>query len=183
MQNTGHEISRIVLKRGEIASRVKELATRISLDYQDKDLVLIGVLKGAVFFVADLIREISIPLTIDFISISSYGQDTDTAEVVKLTKDLEEDIKGRHIIIVEDFVDTGITLSYLIETLKLRQPASIKVCTLISKTGNRKSDVSLDYYGFELGQEYLVGYGMDYKEDYRSLPYIAALEPDKQKTI
>lgn len=175
MQKQMYEIEKIILSKDAISSRVKKIANQISIDYKDKDLVLVGILKGAIFFIADLIREISIPITIDFISIFAYGSDTDTAGIVKLTKDLEEDIKGRHVILVEDFVDTGITLSYLIEIFKLRQPESIKICTLISKEGRREKNINLDYTGFILGQEFLVGYGMDYNEEFRHLSYIATL--------
>jgi hypoxanthine phosphoribosyltransferase len=153
--------------------RVKEVAQAISKDYAGKELIMIGVLKGAVFFVADLIRHISVPLKLDFISIAPYDREDPEPKVVKIMKDLEENIQGKEVLLVEDFVDTGLTLHYLIEILQLRKPAGIKICTLLDKPGRRKIKVPIDYRGFEVANDYLIGYGMDKEENWRNLPYIA----------
>jgi hypoxanthine phosphoribosyltransferase len=170
------ETLEMVFSEEELQAKVKEIASSISKDYQGKELILIGVLKGAVFFVADLIRQIGVPLKIDFISIAPYNREEKDSCVIKIIKDLEENITGQEVLLVEDFVDTGLTLHNLIKMLKLRKPASLKVCTLLDKVSRRKIKVPIAYKGFEVGDEYLVGYGMDWEEQWRNLPYIAKVK-------
>lgn len=170
------KIKKILISPRKISSKVKELAGRINRDYRGKDLVLIVILKGALFFASDLLKFLEIPLIVDFISISSYGDSTETSGEVKLTKDLEENISGKNCLIVEDIIDTGLTLSYLIRILKLRKPKSLKVCTFLNKKERRIRDSKLDYEGFIVPNEFLVGYGLDYKEDYRHYPYVFTLK-------
>ena len=161
-----------VLKKKEIDSLVTTLAHRISSDYQDRELVLIGVLKGAFIFLSDLIRNLTIPAKVDFVRISSYGSKTSSSKHVRLTKDIEIDIKGKDVLIVEDIVDTGYSLKYLVEYLKQKQPQTVRVCTLIDKHERREIDVNIDYIGRTVTKGFLVGYGLDYAEDYRNLPEV-----------
>jgi hypoxanthine phosphoribosyltransferase len=171
-------IREILLDEAEIARRVKELAAQISEDYQGKDLVLVCILKGAVIFTADLARHITVPVTIDFMATSSYGEGTQSTGVVRFLKDLDEPIEGRHVLIVEDIVDTGLTLKYLHDNLISRHPASLKICTLLDKPDRRVADIKTDYNGFIIPDEFVVGYGLDYAEGYRHLPYIGILKPE-----
>lgn len=173
-----NDVDEILLSAEDIERRIKELAGEISSDYKGKELVLVSVLKGSMFFTADLIRHISIPVILDFIAISSYGEATETSGVAKIIKDLEENIENRHILIVEDIVDTGLTLGYLMRTLKLKNPASIKVCTLLDKPVRRILEVLIDYKGFEIEDKFVVGYGLDFLGKYRHLPFICTLKPD-----
>jgi hypoxanthine phosphoribosyltransferase len=153
------------------------------LDYQDKNLFVIGILKGAIVFLADLIREIKVPLQLDFMAVSSYGKSTHTSGVVRILKDLEGDIAGKDILLVEDIIDTGLTLSYLKENLKARRPASLKICTFLDKPSRRKAELLPDYKGYEIPDEFAVGYGLDFSGDFRNLPYIGVLKPEcYQKT-
>ena len=169
-------IEEILIEQVEIKKKVQELAEQISRDYLHKKPHIICVLKGAVFFLADLTRALTIPVTVDFMAVSSYGSSTETSGVVRIIKDLDESIQGRDILIVEDIIDTGLTLHYLQENLSARGPASIKVCTLLDKPSKRKAEVSVAYCGFAIPDKFVVGYGLDYAEDYRNLPYIGILK-------
>lgn len=175
-----NEIAEILLTEDEIHLRVKALGQEISRDYSGKDLVLIGILKGAFIFLSDLVRHIEIPITIDFVAISSYGQSTKSSGIVKLVKDLDESVENKHVLLVEDIVDTGWTLrlSYIVENLYARKAASVRVCTLLDKPTRRKVEVPLDYIGFEIPDRFVVGYGLDYRGYYRNLPYIGVLNED-----
>jgi hypoxanthine phosphoribosyltransferase len=174
------DIERIVLTEEQIAARVKELGEEISRDYAGKDLMIVGILKGCVVFLSDLIREISIPLAFDFVAVSSYGADTKSSGVVRILKDLDESVESMHVLVVEDIVDTGLTLrlSYLLENLRTRRAASVKVCTLLDKPSRRRVDVTVDYRGFTVEDQFVVGYGLDYQSKYRNLPYIGLLKPE-----
>ena len=171
------DINQVLLSEKQLLERVRELGEQISTDYLDKDLVVVCVLRGSFIFVSDLVRSIKIPLAVDFISISSYGSGTTSSGVVRFLKDLDEEISGRHVLVVEDIIDTGTTLKYLLENLQTRKPASIKVCTLLSKPERRKVEIAIDYNGFVVPDHFVVGYGLDYAEIYRNLPYIGILNP------
>lgn len=175
MQN---DIKEILISEEKLKEKIKELGKQIERDYKDKDLLVVCVLKGAVLFLSDLIREINLPLSIDFMAVSSYGNATKSSGVVRIIKDLEKDIQGKDLLIVEDIVDSGLTLSYLIENLKSREPRSVKLCTLLDKPERRKVDVSIDYTGFVIPDEFVVGYGLDFAEVYRNLPYVCVLKPE-----
>lgn len=170
------EVERILLSKEQIDKRVAELGAMISKDYEGKELVLVGVLKGSVVFLADLARQITCPLRLDFMSCSSYGNSTKSSGVVRILKDLDKSIEGKHVLVVEDIVDTGTTLNYLLENLKSRKAASVKLATLLNKPSRRKVDVKIDYNGFDVEDEFVVGYGLDYAELYRNLPYIGILK-------
>jgi len=172
------DLARILITEEQLRTRVRELGAQISRDYEGKDLLLVGVLRGVIVFMADLLRAITIPVSVDLISISSYGPSVETHGVVRLTKDLEESIEGRHVLFVEDVIDTGLTLSYLLRTLRARHPASLEVCVLLDKRAHRLIDIDLVYRGFELRDEYVVGYGLDHRQRYRNLPVIGVLRPD-----
>jgi hypoxanthine phosphoribosyltransferase len=166
-----------VLVTGEaLQARVAELGAELSRDYADTDLLLVGVLKGAVFFMADLVRQMTVPCEIDFMAVSSYGNSTDSSGVVRILKDLDANIEGRDVLIVEDIVDSGLTLSYLMRNLEARGPASLEVCALLTKPARRIADIECRYVGFEIPNRFVIGYGLDYGERYRSLPYVAALD-------
>ena len=171
-------IGEILVQADELQHRVRELGAQITRDYADRDLLLIGVLKGAVFFMADLMRELSIPCEIDFMAISSYGAGTDSSGVVRILKDLEINISGRDVLVVEDIIDSGLTLSYLRRTLGARKPASLEICALLTKPERREVDVPVRYVGFEIPNRFVIGYGLDFAERYRNLPYIGVLHPD-----
>ena len=171
------DINQVLLSEKQLLERVRELGEQISADYLDKDFVVVCVLRGSFIFVSDLVRSINIPLAVDFISISSYGSGTTSSGVVRFLKDLDEEISGRHVLVVEDIIDTGTTLKYLLENLQTRKPASIKVCTLLSKPERRKVEIAIDYNGFVVPDHFVVGYGLDYAEKYRNLPYIGILDP------
>ena len=166
-------VDRVLISAEQLEKRVAELGRQISQDYADTQPVLIGVLKGVLCFMSDLIRQISLPLSVEFMSISHFKED---GEGVRITKDLDRSIAGRHVLMVEDIVDTGMTLNYLLNYLKTREPASLKVCALLDKRARRLADVDLDYIGFEVPDEFVVGYGLDYQETYRNLPFIGALK-------
>ncbi|MDR3710395.1 MAG: hypoxanthine phosphoribosyltransferase [Capsulimonadaceae bacterium] len=174
------DIERVILSEEQLAKRVTELAEEISRDYAGKDLVLIGILKGCVVFLSDLIRKIDVPLSFDFVAVSSYGADTKSSGVVRILKDLDESVESKHVLVVEDIVDTGLTLrlSYLLENLRSRRAASVKVCTLLDKPSRRRVDVPVDYRGFTVEDQFVVGYGLDYQGKYRGLPYIGLLKPE-----
>jgi hypoxanthine phosphoribosyltransferase len=169
-------IGKILVQPDELARRVKELGAEISRDYEGRDLILIGVLKGAIFFLSDLMREIDIDCEVDFMAVASYGSSTDSSGVVRILKDLDATIEGREVLIVEDIVDSGLTLQYLLRTLKAREPASIEVCALLTKPERRKTNVDIRYEGFEIPNEFAIGYGLDHAERYRNLPYVAVLQ-------
>jgi hypoxanthine phosphoribosyltransferase len=168
-------IGEIIVQADELQHRIKQLAAEISRDYEGRDLLLIGVLKGAVFFLSDLMRELDIPCEVDFMAVSSYGSSTDSSGVVRILKDLDAPLEGRHVLIVEDIVDSGLTLQYLMRTLQARNPASLEVCALLTKPERRKVETPARYIGFEIPDKFAIGYGLDYAERYRNLPYVAAL--------
>jgi len=175
------DVKEILFTEEEIAEKVKELGQQISKDYHGEDLTVVGILKGSNIFMGDLIRKIDIPLSIDFMVVSSYGQSTESSGVVKVLKDLEYSIEGKNILIVEDIIDTGLTLDYLKENLLRRKPKSLKICTLLDKPIRRKVDLKVDYIGFEIPDAFIVGYGIDYAEKYRNLPFIASLKEEVYK--
>jgi hypoxanthine phosphoribosyltransferase len=172
------DVERILITSEEIGMRVRELGQQITNDYAGKDILMIGVLRGAVIFMSDLARAIKRPIDIDFMAISSYGLATNSSGVVRIMKDLDEVVEGRHLLIVEDIIDSGLTLNYLVENLKSRQPASIRICTLLSKPDRRKVDVQVDYNGFIIPDYFVVGYGLDFAGKYRNLPFIGVLKPE-----
>lgn len=174
----GHRLGRILITQEEIAGRVRDLGRSLSRDYAGKDPLLVGVLKGAVVFLADLARAADIPLVVDFIAVGSYGGAIRSSGVVKITGDLSVSIEERHVVIVEDIIDTGRTISYLKRNLQTRRPASLKVMALLDKVERREVEVELDYVGFTIPNQFVVGYGLDYRGLYRNLPCIAALEED-----
>ena len=172
------DIESVLYSEEQISQKVSELAVKINADYEGSEPVFIGILKGSYVFMADLVRKIELKCSIDFMSVSSYGNNTNTTGAVKITKDLSGNIEGKHVIIVEDILDSGLTLSYLISYLQVRKPASIKICTLLDKPARRKTDVVANYSGFICPDKFIVGYGMDYAEHYRNLPMIAVLKPE-----
>ncbi|MBA2630059.1 MAG: hypoxanthine phosphoribosyltransferase [Thermoleophilaceae bacterium] len=166
----------ILVQRDELDRRVRSLAAEIAADYEGRELFLVGVLKGAVFFLSDLMRHLDRECEVDFMAVSSYGSSTDSSGVVRILKDLDVSIEGRHVLIVEDIVDSGLTLSYLMRTLKARDPASLEVCALLTKPERRKVDLPIRYVGFEIPNRFAIGYGLDHGERFRNLPYVAVLE-------
>jgi hypoxanthine phosphoribosyltransferase len=171
------DIQKILISEEEIHARVAEIGAQITRDFKDKDPVFIGVLKGCFIFMADLMRHVSIPCSMDFMAVSSY-KGTSSTGAVKINKDLNQDIEGRHLILVEDILDSGVTLNYLKNYLKVRQPASISIITLMDKPAHRKAPVTADYACFDVPDAFVVGYGLDYNERYRNLPYIGILKPE-----
>ena len=172
----GAPVGDVLVEADALARRVKEIGARISADYEGRDLFLVGVLKGAVFFLSDLMRCLTVPCEVDFMAVSSYGSSTDSSGVVRILKDLDASIEGREVLIVEDIVDSGLTLSYLLRTLRARDPASLEVCALLTKPERRKVELPIRYVGFEIPNRFAVGYGLDHAERYRNLPYVAALD-------
>lgn len=173
-----NDVKSVLYDERAIADRVAQLARVIQSDYAGKDLLLVGVLKGANVFLCDLMRHISCPVQIDFIAASSYGSSTESSGVVKIDKDLDYSVEGRHVLIVEDIIDTGLTLNYLVSNFRSRKSASVEVCSLLDKPSRRRVDVSVKYIGFQVPDEFIVGYGIDYAERYRNLPYVATLKPE-----
>lgn len=169
---------RVLLSEEEVNRRISEIAGQISLDYEGKELHLICILKGGVFFTCELAKRLSVPVSIDFMSVSSYGNGTKSSGVVKVVKDLDEAIEGKHVLVVEDIVDSGRTLSYLLDNLKSRKPKSLHLCTLLDKPDRRVTDVQVDFTGFAIPDEFVVGYGLDYMQHYRNLPYIGIVDLD-----
>jgi hypoxanthine phosphoribosyltransferase len=169
-------VGEILVQPDDLSRRVRELGAQITADYEGRDLLLIGVLKGAVFFLSDLMRHIAVPCEVDFMAVASYGSSTDSSGVVRILKDLDAAIEDRHVLIVEDIVDSGLTLQYLLRNLGARNPASIEVCALLTKPERRKVQLEPRYVGFEIPNRFVVGYGLDYVERYRNLPYVAVLE-------
>ncbi len=171
-------VGEILIDEETLAARVAELGAEVSADYQGRDLLLIGVLKGAVFFMADLMRHLTVPCEVDFMAISSYGDSTDSSGIVRILKDLDINIEGRHVLVVEDIIDSGLTLSYLMRNLESREPATLEVCALLTKPARREIDVPVRYVGFEIPNKFVVGYGLDFAERYRNLPYVAVLSQE-----
>ncbi|MBS1251779.1 MAG: Hypoxanthine-guanine phosphoribosyltransferase [Anaerolineales bacterium] len=172
------DIADIFISEEAIQDKVRELGAAISRDYANRPPVLVGVLRGVVIFMADLLRTIDIPVAVDFMAISRYGPTPESGGVVRLIKDLEEPIEGRHVLFVEDIVDTGLTANYLLRNLRGRQPASLEMCVLFDRPRHRLIDTDIAYVGFEIGDEFIVGYGLDYAERYRNLPYVGILKPE-----
>lgn len=168
----------VMLSEEEVTKRIEELAELISKDYEGKQLHIICILKGSVFFTCELAKRITVPVTLDFMSVSSYGNDTKSSGVIKIAKDLDESILDKEVLVIEDIVDSGNTLSYLLDMLQNRQPKSLKLCTLLDKPERRRKPVDVDYIGFEIPDEFVVGFGLDYAQKYRNLPYIGVVKFD-----
>ncbi len=166
----------VLISEQDVDARIAEIGTQISKDYEGKSVHLICILKGSVYFTCELAKRISVPVTMDFMSVSSYGDGTSSSGVVKIAKDLDETIEGKDVIVIEDIIDSGRTLSYLLEILQKRNPSSMKLCTLLDKPDRRVRDVKVDYVGFAIPDEFVVGYGLDYAQKYRNLPYIGIVE-------
>ena len=173
---TDSRVGEILVQPDELTHRVRELAAEISRDYEGRDLLLIGVLKGAVFFLSDLMRHLEVDCEVDFMAVSSYGSSTDSSGIVRILKDLDAPIAGRDVLIVEDIVDSGLTLSYLFRMLRARNPATLEVCALLTKPERREVDLPIKYVGFEIPNRFAIGYGLDFAERFRNLPYVAVLE-------
>ena len=169
------DIERVLLSEEQLRQRVRELGEEISKEYAGKEILMIGVLRGIVM--ADLARAITVPVMIDFMAVSSYGTSTSSSGIVRILKDLDEEVAGKHVLIVEDIIDSGLTLSYLVDNIKSRQPASVRICTLLNKPERRKVDLEVNYNGFVVPDEFVVGYGLDYAEKYRNVPFIGILKP------
>jgi len=172
------DVGEVLITSKDIKGKTAELAHQIMADYQGKDLLLVCILKGGLMFLADLMRHIDLPLEIDFMAVSSYGDSTESSGVVRILMDLETNIQGRNVLIVEDIIDTGRTLNYIIQNLRTRHPASLKICTLLNKTARRVLDIPVDYVGFEIPDKFVIGYGLDYGEIYRNLPFVGVLKPE-----
>ncbi len=172
---TVHGVGQILVQPDDLSHRVEELADEISRDYEGRELLLVGVLKGAVFFLSDLMRGLRVPCEVDFMAVSSYGSSTESSGVVRILKDLDTPIEGRDVLVVEDIVDSGLTLKYLLRTLSARNPSSLEVCALLEKPERRKVDLEIRYTGFEIPNRFVIGYGLDHGERFRNLPYVAAL--------
>ncbi len=172
------DLKSVYYTKEQIAERVEELGKKITRDYQGKEILVVGILKGAAVFTMDLVRSIELPLTLDFMSVSSYGAGTVSSGKLNIRKELDTDIKGKHVLVCEDIIDSGLTMSSLLELLRQRNPASLKLCALLSKPSRRKAKVSIDYCGWEVPDEFIVGYGLDYAEKYRNLPCIGILKPE-----
>jgi len=175
-------IDHVLVTEEDIQSAVKELGRRVAEEYAGKDLLLVGVLKGAIMFLIDLARAIDLPLTLDFMAVASYGASTETSGIVRILKDLDSSIEGVDVLIVEDIIDSGLTLNYILDTLRTRNPASLRVCALLSKKGRRRVDVPIDYVCFDIPDEFVVGYGLDFDQKYRNLPFIGVLKPEVYKS-
>jgi hypoxanthine phosphoribosyltransferase len=171
-------VSEVLIDEDRLRGRIAELGEEISVDYAGRDLLLVGVLKGAVFFMADLMRHLTVTCEIDFMAISSYGAATDSSGVVRILKDLDINIARREVLVVEDIIDSGLTLSYLMRNLEAREPASLEICALLTKPERREIDVPVRYVGFEIPNRFVIGYGLDFGERYRNLPYVGVLDPD-----
>ncbi len=172
------DIQEVLFSNEVLNKKISELANKINKDYEGKELVVVGILKGSVIFAAELIKNITVKCEIDFMSVSSYGNSAETSGVVRILKDLDNDIEGKHVLLVEDIVDTGITLKYLLKYLKARKAESIEIVALLNKPARRKADLDVKYVGFEVPDGFIVGFGIDYAEKYRNLPYIGILKPE-----
>ena len=171
-------VGEILIDADALRTRIAELGDEISAEYAGRELLLIGVLKGAVFFMADLMRHLTVPCEVDFMAISSYGAQTDSSGVVRILKDLDINIEGRHVLVVEDIIDSGLTLSYLMRNLESREPASLEICALLTKPARREIDVPVRWIGFEIPNKFVIGYGLDFAERYRNLPYVGVLSDE-----
>src|SRR5579862_459828 len=171
-------VGEVLIEEDRLQERIRELGRDVSADYAGRELLLVGVLKGAVFFMADLMRSLTVPCEIDFMAISSYGAATDSSGVVRILKDLDINIEGRHVLVVEDIIDSGLTLSYLLRNLESREPASLEICALLTKPERREIEVPVRYVGFEIPNRFVIGYGLDFAERYRNLPYVGVLHAD-----
>ncbi|MBO8126278.1 MAG: hypoxanthine phosphoribosyltransferase [Firmicutes bacterium] len=176
-----NDMAEVLFEEEQIQARVRELGAEITRDYEGKDLLVVGILKGAIVFLADLLRSIDLKVKLDFMAVSSYGDAMESSGVVRILKDLEQSLEGKNVLIVEDIVDSGLTLNYLVQNLKSRRPASLKVCTFLDKPERRQVEVQVDYKGFSIPDKFVVGYGLDYAERYRNLPYIGILKPELVK--
>lgn len=172
------DIAHILVTEEAIQSTIASMGQRLSQEYRGKDLLLVGVLKGAIMFIVDLARAIELPLTMDFMAIASYGASRETSGIVRILKDLDTSIEGKHVLIVEDIIDSGLTLNYILDMLRTRNPASLRVCTLLNKPARRRVDVPVDYVCFDIPDEFVVGYGLDYNQIYRNLPFVGVLKPE-----
>ena len=172
------DIDHILVSEDELQISIGNIARQLEEDYEGKELVLVGVLKGAVMFIVDLARSTQLPVTLDFMAVASYGASTETSGIVRILKDLDNSIEGKHVLIVEDIIDSGLTLNYILETLRTRNPASLKVCALLNKPARRRVDVPVDYICFNIPDEFVVGYGLDYNQIYRNLPFVGVLKPE-----
>jgi hypoxanthine phosphoribosyltransferase len=171
-------VGEVLIDEETLQARIRELGAEVSAEYEGRDLLLVGVLKGAVFFMADLMRELTVPCEIDFMAISSYGAATDSSGVVRILKDLDINVAGRDVLVVEDIIDSGLTLSYLMRSLRARKPASLEICALLTKPERREIDVPVRYVGFEIPNKFVIGYGLDFAERFRNLPFVAVLHAD-----
>lgn len=179
MYDMNRDIDHVLVSEQQLKDKIAELGAAISRDYDGHDLLLVSILKGAVVFMADLMRAITIPCGIDFMVVSSYGgSNTTTTGLVKIIKDLDQDLTGKDVLIVEDILDTGVTLSHLVPMLEMRNPKSVRICSILSKPSRRQADIEPDYKGFDVPDEFVVGYGLDYDEKYRNLPYVGVLKPE-----
>jgi len=176
-----NDIKEVLLTESDLANKISQIGKSISKDYEGRELILIGVLKGSVMFMSDLMKKIEIPCSMDFMAVSSYGNSTKSTGVVRILKDLDFEIEGKDVLIVEDIIDTGVTLKYLVEYLKARKPNSLEICSLLNKQDRRKVDISAKYIGFEVPDFFLVGFGLDYAEKYRNLPFIGILKEEIYK--
>jgi hypoxanthine phosphoribosyltransferase len=172
------DVAKVLISEEQLQQRIRELAQQIMADYEGRPLLVVGLLKGAVNFMVDLTRVMDRPVAIDFMAVSSYGASTESSGIVRIDKDLNESLEGKHVLIVEDIVDTGLTLKYILELLRRRGPASLRVCTLLNKQERRLADVPIDYIGFTVPNEFVIGYGLDYNQIYRNLPFIGVLKPE-----
>ena len=173
-------VGEILVSPEQLQQRIAELGEEVSRDYADRDLFMVGVLKGAVVFIADLMRELTVPCEVDFMAVSSYGSHTDSSGVVRILKDLDASIEGRDVLIVEDIIDSGLTLHYLMRNLRARNPRSLEVCALLTKPERRRVDLPIRYVGFEIPNRFVIGYGLDYAQRYRNLGFVAALQPGQE---
>lgn len=178
IHNLRDDIDHILVTEQQIRDAAANLGRELTEDYTGKDLLLIGVLRGAIMFIVDLARSIDLPLTLDFMAVASYGASTQTSGIVRILKDLDSSIEGKHVLIVEDIIDSGLTLNYILETLRTRNPASLRVCTLLNKVERRRVDVPVDYVCFNIPDEFVVGYGLDFNQIYRNLPFVGVLKPE-----
>jgi hypoxanthine phosphoribosyltransferase len=173
-------VGEILVSPEQLQQRIAELGEQVSRDYAERDLVMVGVLKGAVVFIADLMRQLTVPCEVDFMAVSSYGSHTDSSGVVRILKDLDASIEGRDVLIVEDIIDSGLTLHYLMRNLRARNPRSLEVCALLTKPERRRVDLPIRYVGFEIPNRFVIGYGLDYAQRYRNLGFVAALQPGQE---
>lgn len=178
MKKNRHTVGRVIITQEQISRRAAEIGRMIEEDFEGQEVVLVGILKGAVMWMADIMKNVNLDVTIDFMALSSYGSSTRSSGIVQINKDLDADVKGRNVIIIEDIVDSGTTLSYLKTYLENREARSVKICTLLDKPEGRRTDIDVDYIGFTVDDRFIVGYGLDYDQKYRNLPYITYLEDE-----